>query len=179
LRAKKRFPKTCAQCGVDFVVKGYEVETRKHCSKKCHNDSMTRPTARYRGQSGGHKAEHIRVAEAALGKSMPDEAVVHHVNNDGLDNRNQNLVICQDNSYHRLLHVRERVVRAGGNPNTQRICPTCKVVLYFSEFGAFKFGGGGSQRRECKSCARNRQEVRRKTQSFLSRWERVIKSIEL
>jgi hypothetical protein len=26
-------------------------------------------------------------------------------------------VICQDRAYHMLLHMRERIVRAGGDPN--------------------------------------------------------------
>jgi hypothetical protein len=50
--------------------------------------------------------EHILVAEKALGKHLPPGAVVHHVDEDGLNNKPWNLVICQDNAYHRFLHKR-------------------------------------------------------------------------
>ncbi len=46
------------------------------------------------------------VAQRALGHPLPPEAVVHHVNGVNTDNRRQNLVICQDREYHRLLHHR-------------------------------------------------------------------------
>lgn len=52
--------------------------------------------------------EHIVVAERALGKPLPNGAVVHHVNLDTHDNRPCNLVICPDEAYHRLLHKRMR-----------------------------------------------------------------------
>lgn len=52
--------------------------------------------------------EHVLVAEAALGKHLPEGAQVHHVNEDRSDNRNRNLVVCQDQSYHQLLHARMR-----------------------------------------------------------------------
>lgn len=42
--------------------------------------------------------------------------------------------LCESRSYHILLHARTRVVRAGGNPDTQRLCPTCNRVLDFSNF---------------------------------------------
>ena len=60
-----------------------------------------------RAYGGRYALEHILVAERALGKPLPAEAVVHHVNHNPLDNRPENLVVCQDQSYHRLLHYRE------------------------------------------------------------------------
>lgn len=54
--------------------------------------------------------EHVLVAEKALGKRLPAGAVVHHVNHNKTDNRPENLVICPDHAYHRLLHVREAMI---------------------------------------------------------------------
>lgn len=51
--------------------------------------------------------EHIYLAEQALGKPLPKNAVVHHMNRDKQDNhRYFNLVVCPDQAYHMLLHKR-------------------------------------------------------------------------
>lgn len=78
-----------------------------------------------RAYRGGYILEHIAVAEKALGHYLPEGAEVHHVNENGKDNRNNNLVICHDSNYHRLLHLRLRALRACGNPGNRR-CRFCK-----------------------------------------------------
>jgi hypothetical protein len=103
----------------------------------------------------GHAGEayaHVSVAERALWRPLPSGAEVHHVNGDKLDNRPCNLVICQDKAYHKLLHVRSRIVRAGGDPNAAKICSTCKRLRPFGEFNkASKRAGLGLQSR-CRDC---------------------------
>lgn len=96
--------------------------------------------------AGGWRHEHVAVAEKALGRRLPDGAQVHHVDEDRRNSANRNLVICQDQAFHHLLHVRARVVRAGGDPNTQRFCAVCASVKPFADFNV-----GQSQCRSCQS----------------------------
>lgn len=49
------------------------------------------------------KMEHVRVAEKALGRPMGKDECVHHINMVKLDNRPQNLVIC-DKKFHMWIH---------------------------------------------------------------------------
>ncbi len=78
-----------------------------------------------RADSQGYVREHVLMVEAVLGKVLPDAAVVHHVNERKHDNRNDNFVLCQDESYHRLLHRRARAFAGCGDAHWRR-CPKCK-----------------------------------------------------
>jgi len=100
------------------------------------------------------------IAETALGHVMPPRAQVHHVDEDKQNNRHDNLVICEDHAYHALLHVRTRVVKAGGDPDTQRICSVCKAVKNLSEFGRDRTSQDGRGRR-CQLCNVRRLAKRR------------------
>ena len=51
------------------------------------------------------RLEHTIIAEGVLGRRLKPGEAVHHINGDGLDNRNQNLLICTQ-SYHALIHQR-------------------------------------------------------------------------
>jgi hypothetical protein len=62
--------------------------------------------------------EHILIAEKALGKSLPAKAVIHH-------HTSEQLVVCQDASYHKLLHQRTRAYKACGHAHWLK-CPYCK-----------------------------------------------------
>lgn len=75
-----------------------------------------------RARPNGYVLEHIVIAEKALGKPLPKRAEVHH---HGEKDDNTQLVICQDRSYHRLLHQRINAIRACGHVNWRK-CKYCK-----------------------------------------------------
>jgi len=68
--------------------------------------------------------EHILVAEKALGKALPPGVIVHHYDGDGHRNVNGNLVICQDQGYHMLLHRRGRALSECGHSDWMK-CGHC------------------------------------------------------
>lgn len=109
-----------------------------------HNRRNLPIRGKYRtvGQGTGKPGRfvHVVVAERALGKPLPEKARIHHVDGDGENNANRNLVICEDQAYHLLLHKRQRIVRAGGDPDTERICSHCRQVLPLAAFGRYKTG---------------------------------------
>jgi hypothetical protein len=67
----------------------------------------------HRSDCQGYVLEHILVAEKALRKSLPVGAVVHHIDGNGLNNNNNNLIVCQDQSYHMTLHAKQRRLENG------------------------------------------------------------------
>lgn len=78
-----------------------------------------------RGTANGDVYEHLLIAERALGKPLPRRCQVHHVDSDGHNNAPNNLVVCEDLAYHKLLHKRQRALDACGNANAKR-CIVCR-----------------------------------------------------
>ena len=90
-----------------------------------------------RSKITGYVSEHVLIVEKTLGKFLPLKAVVHHINGDGKDNDNKNLVICENNAYHNTLHRRERAFKACGHAHWRK-CQFCKnhddpLNLYINE----------------------------------------------
>lgn len=74
---------------------------------------------------GKRKYEHIHVVEQALGKKLPKGAVIHHIDENKLNNSKDNLVVCPDQSYHMLIERRSKAFAACGNADWLR-CKFCK-----------------------------------------------------
>lgn len=75
---------------------------------------------------GKHKFEHREIVEKIIGKPIPKRAVIHHVNGNGFDNRNCNLVVCDSLSYHSFIHQRTRAFNACGHASWRK-CKFCKT----------------------------------------------------
>ena len=96
-------------------------------SHACWNGGRTTTTTGYvcilnrnhpRASSNGYVREHILIAEKALGKPLPVNAVVHH-------HTPEQLVICENQAYHLLLHQRTKALKACGHADWIK-CGYCK-----------------------------------------------------
>ena len=108
---------------------------------------------------------HVLRAERALGKPLPPGAVVHHA--DGSKRDDAPLVICENQAYHFLLHVRMRVQRAGGNPNIEALCGRCRTVKPHSDFGIDRSRVDGRDD-SCRACNNAKEKKKRAQYSELA-----------
>lgn len=76
--------------------------------------------------NSGYVFEHILIAEAALGRYLPVGVVVHHTDEMRGKINPKGLVICQDDEYHKLLHLRSRALAACGRAGWRK-CGFCDV----------------------------------------------------
>jgi hypothetical protein len=79
----------------------------------------------HRASKKGYVLEHILICEDVLGKPLPVGAEIHHVDSNGSNNQNNNLILCQNRAYHTLLHIKEHALKACGNSGWRK-CSYCK-----------------------------------------------------
>ncbi len=99
----------------------------------------------------GGELLHLIAAAKALGRRLPRGVQVHHHDENRLNYANSNLVICQDNRYHKLLHQRMRVLKAGFDPNTHKHCTVCKTYQLKESFNKHRARFDGLDLR-CRAC---------------------------
>ncbi len=156
---------TIEGCGRAHDAKGL---CRAHYRRwKRHGDPLAPLTLAPAGSgwiSNGYRVfnttrEHIAVAEKALGKALPPGAIVHHIDENRLNNEPSNLVICPGNGYHGLLHQRMDARAACGNPNWRK-CPYCHQHDDPANMRLEK--SGRCVHRKCSAKARNTAYAKRR-----------------
>jgi len=107
-----------------------------------------------RSRSNGYVLKHITIAENILKKQLPLKAVIHHPF--GRKNKNTIFVICENPTYHQLLHQRERAYRACGHASWRK----CWVCKKYDNPANLYISGSHAHHRECHSayCSDYRQK---------------------
>lgn len=131
-KPRKIILKTCGVCGLMFFRGTSKFYRGKYCSEYCQfHDPKRRKTPintigdrremKAQGHPNSMRKDSMRIyrymAAKALGGALPIKAHVHHFS----DNQ---LVVCQDASYHRLIHTRQTAYKATGDAH-KRICCIC------------------------------------------------------
>ena len=114
-------------------VKGHHVEGENHPSWK-----------------GGN---HITRAEKALGKPLPKGAQVHH-------HTPKELVICQNDSYHKFIHQRQRAFNACGHANWRK-CRYCKTYDSHQNLSINGEDGNSVYHKKCAAKAERKRQKKK------------------
>lgn len=179
-RSRGGFSFKCLTCGTIVEKKYYNKKLKYlYCSRQCAGmQNRGKDNVRYRGpqksregyvlipqvegnpraRRDGSVLEHTLVAERVIGHYLPPNAVVHHVNEARWDNRPNNLVICQDERYHRLLHVRMKRKETFGSPNLKQ-CEKCRAVKNLIDFAENEHSVDGKDK-YCLLCFKPKKDRR-------------------
>lgn len=100
----------------------------------------------------GWRLEHRVIAGAALGRELKRGEVVHHINRDKTNNKNNNLLVCSS-GYHRMLHHK----MSNWSRYSQGLfrCYSCGRI--------YSLDMGYSKDNVCKKCVNTQQWIRRYT----------------
>lgn len=123
-----------------------------------------------RANRQGYVREHVLITERVLGKPLPEGVVIHHVNENRADNRKENLVICESQAYHALLHQRLNAYKATGNPHYKK-CRFCKRYDY-PERLYISPNGKTCHHRSCVA-KYNREQIRHKNIETLVLYQKI------
>ena len=116
--------------------------------------------------------EHIQIIERVLGKSLPSNSVVHHINGDKSDNRKANLVLCENLAYHNLLHARMNALKSCKNAKWRK-CQFCGQYDDPKNLTQVKRSSGVRGTHYHKQCAREHnknKKINTKHGDFVLSW---------
>ncbi len=105
-----------------------------------------------RANRDGYVSEHVLIAEKAMGRFLELKHPVHHFDINPANNANRNLVVCEDQAYHKLLHQRQSAMAACGNPDALQ-CDICHKFERQAEIRVYSYRGPGRYGRHL-SCNR-------------------------
>ena len=74
---------------------------------------------------------HRMVAEHAIGNTLPEGAVIHHINGDITDNRPENLQICKSRGEHTAIHRKI-------NSDKREIKPAMEIITNHIDYRPYK-----------------------------------------
>ena len=126
---------------------------------------VTTPSYVRRGTKENRILEHRRIVENILGKRLPTEAQVHHVDENGKNNAHTNLVVCPSQAYHKLLHRRQRALDACGNANWLK-CSFCKKWGDPQNLDVYEFVNKGIQKRIVMHLDCRREKLRKQDKNY-------------
>jgi hypothetical protein len=108
--------------------------------------------------------EYALMIEQLIGKPLPSQAKIHHVDRDPSNNKNSNLVVCENQEYHLFLHRRTRALKECGHANWQQ-CVYCKE--WDSPDNLYRWGGGKGKKCNARhpNCHRIYMCIKRKIDS--------------
>jgi len=98
-----------------------------------------------------------KIVEKVIGRKLPPNAEIHHVNGDPSDNTLPNLVICEDHAYHHLLHTRTESFLVCGHANWRK----CRYCGQYDSVENLQIDKGGHSRMYHKSCGTKASRLRR------------------
>mgnify|MGYP001213340056 CR=1 FL=1 len=101
----------------------------------------------------GYVYAHVLVVEKTLGKYLPPNVVIHHVDNNPRNNNASNLVVCENQQYHMLLHRRTTALRECGHANWRK-CNICQQYGQADTMSIVKQGYNGDRSYHKKCAAR-------------------------
>lgn len=137
------------QCGCGIRIKSSKKFVRGH---HIRSQNPRYPYVRIldhpKANPWGYVYLHTILAEKALGGPLPQEVVVHH-------HTSNQLVICQDQNYHKLIHKRTRAYKACGHAAWRK----CKYCQKWDSPDNLRFDSynGVAYHRDCSNEKRNKR----------------------